>query len=95
MKCIFQLRLSERLPSWNQILGMQHWTRKKFKDNLAKDFLCGLKALESGSSTKITSAGNITLTYSDTLESYLTTRQIKSKLKSAKKNQAKAKLKKL
>ena len=52
MKCLFRLEIpDDRLPSWNQILAMQHWTRKKFKDDLAR-YSGGLSSDEA-SKTKI------------------------------------------
>ena len=38
-KLIFSLTVPGRLPSWNDILGMEQWARYKFKNSLAKDFL--------------------------------------------------------
>lgn len=78
----FRLVVPGRLPSWNQILAMHHWSRKKFKDNLTRAFLCALRASAGDCSMKITSAKSSTLTYADTLASFLTTRRNSSKSKS-------------
>ena len=74
-KLIFSLTVPGRLPSWNDILGMEHWARHKFKKELANEFLSELRALERGSSTKTTSAKSTTLTFADTLALYLATKQ--------------------
>ena len=91
---IFCLEIPGRLPSWNEILSMNHWKRKKFKDQLAKEFLSALKASENGSSMRITCAKNTTSTYVDTLESYLAMKRTKQKLRQASARRKKAKKKK-
>jgi len=73
---------------------MNHWKRKKFKDQLAKEFLSALKASENGSSMRITCAKNTTSTYVDTLESYLAMKRTKQKLRQASARRKKAKKKK-
>jgi hypothetical protein len=82
---IFTLEVPGRLPSWNDILGMEQWARYKFKGELATAFLCALRASAADSSTKITSAKSTTLIYAATLESYLAMRREQRRLKSAKK----------
>lgn len=84
-KLIFSLEVPGRLPSWNHILGMEQWARYKFKGELANAFLCALKLSGDDSSTKITCAKSTMLTYADTLERYLGTKQAERRLKSAKK----------
>ena len=91
---IFRLAMTGRLPSWNQILAMHHWKRKKFKDSTATEFLFALRLAAKDSLTKTTSAKNTMSIYADTLESYLTTRRNERKLKSAKRNAEKASRKK-
>lgn len=81
-KLIFQLTVPGRLPSWNAILGTHHWTRKKFKDELAAEFLSALRRHEAAFSIKTISRSNISLTYSATLELFLATALAKRKLKS-------------
>ena len=93
-KLIFTLAMPGRLPSWNQILAMHHWKRKKFKDSTAAEFLCALRAAAKDCSTKTTSVKNTMSIYADTLASYLTTRRNERKLKSAKRNAEKASRKK-
>lgn len=89
----FSISIEGRLPSWNQILGMHHWTRAKFKKEIADAFLSALRALENDSSTRTTSAKNTTSIYFVTLESYLQMTLQKRKLKSAKKRSEAKKLK--
>ena len=86
-----KLTLPGRLPSWNQILAMNHWTRMKFKNQLASDFLCALRASASACSMKTTFAKNTMSTSADTLASYLETKRLKraSKRASAKRPKAK------
>src|ERR1700678_2262813 len=81
---IFRLTIPGRLPSWNQVLAMEHWARKKFKDGLARDFLSALQAAASDCSTRTICAKSTTLIYADTLKSCLATRRANSKLRSAK-----------
>lgn len=84
-KLILRLEVEGRLPSWNEILGMEHWQRYKVKSELAADFLSALRASEDASSTRIISVKNITSIFADTLERYLRTQREKRKLKSLKK----------
>jgi len=91
---IFELKIPGRLPSWNQILAMHHWQRKKFKDQIAKDFLCALLAEGGGSLTRTTSARSIMLISCDTVASCLTTHQAAAALKSRKRSAEKASRKK-
>lgn len=73
------------IPSWNQILGMQHWARDKRKKEIANAILSALRASGINSSTKITCAKSTLSIAADTLDCYLTTAQEKRKLKSANK----------
>ena len=91
---IFQMKMPGRLPSWNQILAMHHWKRKKFKDALAKDFLSALKANENDSLTKITFAKNTSLISCATAAAFLMTHLTNAALKSRKKNAEKVSQKK-
>jgi len=86
----FRIEIPGKLPSWNDILGMEQWKRYKFKNQLANVFLSVLRHSDETSLTKTTSAKSTTSTYCDTLESYLRTRQEKRRLKSLKKKSAKA-----
>jgi hypothetical protein len=82
---LFSLTIPGRLPSWNEILGMEQWARYNHKKELAGAFLCALRATANDSSTKTTSAKSTMLTYADTLERYLATKQAERKSRSAKK----------
>lgn len=94
---IFSIEIPGRLQSWNQILGMEHWERYKFKDALQADFLYELQASAKDSSTKTTCARNTILTAAATLASYReTARQLrKSKLAKKKLSRAQPKLSEL
>lgn len=81
---IFRLEIDGKLPSLNELFGMEHWERKKFKDQLADAFLCALQQSESASSMRITSSQSSTSIYSATLESYRATKLIRRLSKRAK-----------
>lgn len=66
-------RVPGRMPSWNAILGMNHWQRAKFKTDLQKGFLCALQQSGRDSSTPTTSARNTMSIAAATLASYLET----------------------
>lgn len=85
-KLIFELRVPGRLPSWNELLGMQHWSRHKLKGGVQKDFLFALRVSERTCSMRTTSAKSITSIASVMLESYLAMIREKRILKSASKN---------
>lgn len=79
---IFSLEIPGKLSSWNEILAMHHWKRKKFKDDLAKSFLSALQASERGLSTKTICAENTTAIFAAThLEEYLEMKREKQKLR--------------
>lgn len=82
---IVDLRIPGKLPSWNDILGMEEWARYKFKRRLADDFLLELRAIAGSSSTKTTCAKSTMSTYADTLASYLAMRQAQRRSKQLKK----------
>src|SRR5882672_5795723 len=92
---IFSLTLPGRLSSWNEILGMEHWQRYKFKNELANAFLYELRRSENDFSMKTTSAVSMSSIYAATLASYLQTRREQRRLKSRSKRQTKALGKKL
>jgi hypothetical protein len=81
----FVLTLPQRLPSWNAVLGQEHWARKKMKDQIQSDFLSALRATASDSLTRTTCAKNTMLIAADTLVSYRMMLRSKRALKSAKK----------
>lgn len=90
-KLVFQISIPGRMPSWNDILGMEQWARYQFKRELADLFLSVLRASALDSSMKTISARSTISTCADTLESYLRMRQEKRELKrlSAKPSRAK------
>lgn len=68
-----KIKLEPCVPSWNEILGMEHWGRAKKKQAIQSAFLSALLASASDSSTRTTSARNTLSTAAATLASYLTT----------------------
>jgi len=88
-ECVLTLEVPGRLPSWNDILGMEQWARYKTKKEMADVFLCALRASANDSSTRTTSARSTLLTFADTLERYLLMRQEQRKSKSLRKRLAK------
>lgn len=63
---------------------MQHWSRHKFKNELAKEFLSALRAIAEDCSMKTTNAKSTTSIYAATLESYQRTILLRRKLRSDK-----------
>ncbi len=82
---VFRLTIPGRLPSWNQILGMEQWARYKFKDQLQLAFLYALQVAGRDCSMKTTSAKNTWLIAADSLLSYRAMAQARRALRSAKK----------
>ncbi len=74
-----------RVPSWNDILGMETWQRYKYKKELANAFLYELRRIANDCSTETTCASSTWSTYADTLQCYLETAQLRRKLKLARK----------
>lgn len=94
-KLIFTLVVPGRLPSWNQILGMEQWARYQFKKELAAAFTFALEQSERASLTGTISAKNTTSIFSAThLREYLETAQQRRQSRSAKKKLKLAKEKK-
>lgn len=87
-KLTFCLEVDGRLPSWNEILGMEQWARYKFKGELAQDFLSALQRSGADCSTRTTFAKNTMLIYAATLARYLATKQAERKLRSRNKRLA-------
>ena len=85
MKLLCTIVVPGRLPSWNDMLGMEHWQRYKFKNDLAKSFLSALRQSETDCSMRTISQRNSMSIYADTLASYLTTARARRALRSAKK----------
>jgi hypothetical protein len=67
---ILRLEIPGRLPSWNEILGMEHWTRDKFKQKLQDAFEFALRQSANDCSIKTISAKSTMLTAAATLGSY-------------------------
>lgn len=91
---IFSLTIPGRLPSWNELLGMEHWARYALKEQIQVAFLSALYQSANDSSTKIISAKNSMLIAHATLESYRKIRREQRELKSASKKLNRAKLRK-
>ncbi len=83
------------IPSWNDMLAMQHWARDKRKKEIQQAILSALQADAVDCLTKTTSARNLASIASDTLACYLETKLEGRKLKSAKKRLEKKNAKKL
>ncbi len=81
---VFRLTIPGRLPSWNQILGMEQWARYKFKDQLQLAFLYALQVAAKDCSMKTTSAKNTFLIAADILLSYRAMAQARRISRSAK-----------
>lgn len=71
------------VPSWNEILRIDHWARSKRKAAIQTAFLSALQASASASSTRIICARNTSSTAAATLACYLMTPRTRSTLKSA------------
>lgn len=89
-KLVFKLEIPGRLPSWNDVLGMEQWARYKFKNELQLAFLSELRAFDDGFSTKTTSVKSSMSIAADTLASYMEMNREKRRLRLLKKKQAKA-----
>jgi len=87
-KLIFTLVVPGRLPSLNEILGMEAWGRYRFKKEISDAFLSSLRATAADSSTKIIWSQNTMSIYADTLESCLAMRLAARKSRSLKKKLA-------
>ena len=78
------LTLKHPVPSWNAILGLQHFSRAKLKKAIQDDFLSALRASAADCSTRTTSAKSTLSIAAATLDSYQRTMQERRKLKSRK-----------
>ena len=78
------LTLKHPVPSWNAILGLQHFSRAKLKKAIQDDFLSALRASADDSSTRTTSARSTLSIAAATLDSYQRTMLERRKLKSRK-----------
>jgi len=91
---IFTMTIPGRLPSWNEILAMEHWQRYKFKNQLADNFSYELRAFADAFLTTTTCAKNMYAIYFATLVSYRETARQRRILRSASKKQTKGQRKK-
>ena len=82
------IEIPGRLPSWNEVLGMEHWQRFKAKEKWANDFAYALRRSVEDCSTMTTLQRNTLLTAAATLDSYLVTRRELRKSKLASKRLA-------
>lgn len=80
------------VPSWNEILGMEHWARDKRKKDIQAAFLSALRACAADLSTRTTSAKNTWSIAADTLASYQETALARRKLKQLSARQEKKKM---
>lgn len=84
-------KLNHCVPSWNELLGMEHWARAKRKQEIQHAILYALRVSAADSSTRTTCAKNSLSMAADTLASYLVTPRAKPALKSVKGSPAKGK----
>jgi len=70
MELIFSMKVPGRTPLLNQLFGMTHWDRAKFKKGIQKDFLSSLQACASDLPTKTESSENTTSIAFVTRDSY-------------------------
>lgn len=88
---LHELTVPGRLPSWNDILGMEQWARYKYKNEIQIAFLSALQASAGDCLTRTTSARNSMSIAAATLVSYREMAREKRKLKLLKKKQSQAK----
>lgn len=69
------------VPSWNELLGLGEWQRRKLKLRIQSAFLSALSASAGDSSTRTTCPQNTLSTAAATLASYLVTSRELSKSK--------------
>lgn len=82
---LISFRVPGRLPSWNQILGLEHWARYQLKDRIQVAFSSALRASAKDFWMRTTSARSTMWIAADTLDSYRETLRAKRRLKSASK----------
>ena len=80
---VFRLFVKERLPSWNTILAMGFRKRHHLKQGTQAAFLSALRATDNDSVTRTTFVKNTLSIAAATLASFLTTRRIERRSKSA------------
>lgn len=84
-KLLFSITIPGRLPSWNDLLGMEHWGRMKLKESIQAAFLSSLRASARDSSMRTTWPKSTLWTACATLESYLAMRRERRLSESGKK----------
>lgn len=77
------VKMNHCVPSWNELLGMDHFARMRRKEQIQAVFLSALQASERDSSTRTISRKSTLLTAAVTLASYLLTTRQKRASKSA------------
>lgn len=87
-KIICQLTIPGRLPSWNQVLGMEHWARYQMKQRWEDAFLSVLRAYAKDCSMRTISVKNFWSIAADALDLYRETARAKRRLKSASRKQS-------
>lgn len=85
---VCRLTIPGRLPSWNEILGMEQWARYKYKQQIQDGFLYELRRLARDCSMRTTCAKNFWSIAADTLALYQATALQKRKLRSANKKRS-------
>lgn len=73
------------IPSWNEILKLEHWGRDKLKKEIQESFLSALQRSASDCSTRTISAKSTMSIAADTLVSYQATQRAKRASRRAKK----------
>jgi len=63
------------VPSWNDLISVDEWLRKKRKEEIRAAFLSALRASADDSLTRTTCAARSLSIAADTLASFLATRQ--------------------
>jgi len=78
---IFSAEVDGRLPSWNELLGMEHWSRHQLKKALQETFLSGLRQSGGSCSMTIIFAKSSMSIAADTLQSFMETARLRRELK--------------
>lgn len=79
------------VPSWNDMLALDEWGRRRLKEKIADVFLCELQACCTACATTTTSVKKSLSIYAATLACYRTTIRDKRKLRQSSARQKKAK----
>src|SRR6478736_3048255 len=73
-----RLRIPGRMPSWNAVLGLNHWRRLKLKHEQQDAFISALSLSENDSATRTICARSTCSTVSDIAVRFREMSQIKS-----------------